>query len=259
MDKGFMGETGKALGRRMVRLKSIPFFMLGATALFVGCMGGSDGVENPKMSLEFRPDGGGAVSGRLSMYGANLNPAVDSAPMLAKDFTAGNVEVTSDEVETALNKSLAGHGKDTTAHKDTTLYFNLVATSGDMEAFVGGFALRRAGKTVAFSRTENGIQGAFASKYAKRFLLPKAVKFTGHVGVNGAILGLDYIFIPGSPYHSAIKDSGFSMSKMSPGSYGIIGADKDSSKYYESPDSLSTSDTAYTAKAWGVIPFIPDH
>jgi len=52
----------------MLRSKSFPFTVLCVIAGFAGCMGGSDGVENPKLEVGFQAtDGAGAVSGRISL------------------------------------------------------------------------------------------------------------------------------------------------------------------------------------------------
>lgn len=253
-----MGER-KAFGLRMSRLESIPYWLsLGAAAILAGCLGGSDGVENPKFDLELHGEDGSALSGRVSLYGGNLNPAVDATPLLAKDFTGGAASFTPEEMDAALNKALALQGKDTSSAKDTTLRFNVVAVSGDKEAFLGGFGYRRAGKTAGFGREEGGKLGFGA--YKKRFGVRKAVPFSGRIGKAGALLGIDYVFIPGSPYHSAIaKDSTFNLAKMSQGSYSILGIDKDSALIFKSNDTLSTADTTYSAKDWGTITFIPDH
>lgn len=254
-----MGER-KAIGLRMLRLESIPYVVLGAAALLAGCLGGSDGVENPKMDmdLEFRDEGGAAVSGRVSLYGGNLDPAVDSMPLLTKDFTGGAANFTSAEMDAAVNKALALKGKDTSLAKDTTLHFNVVAVSGEKEAFVGGFAYRRAGKTVGFGKDEAG-KISFGA-YKNRFGMLKAVPFSGRIGKQGAVLGIDYVFIPGSPYHAAIaKDSTFRMTKMGQGTYKMYGVDKDSALIFKSNDTLSTSDTTFSAKDWDAILFIPEH
>lgn len=254
-----MGER-KAIGLRMLRLEAIPYVVLGTAALLAGCLGGSDGVENPKMDmdLEFRDEGGAAVSGRVSLYGGNLNPAVDSMPLLTKDFTGGTANFTSAEMDAAVNRTLALKGKDTSSAKDTTMHFNVVAVAGDKEAFLGGFAYRRAGKSVGFGKDEGG---AFTfGAYKQRFGMQQAVPFSGRIGKQGAVLGIDYVFIPGSPYHSAIaKDSTFKMTKMGQGTYKMYGVDKDSALIFKSNDALSTADTTYSAKDWGAITFIPEH
>lgn len=262
MENGIMGEAGKAFGRRMSRFASLPYVLLSAIAVLSGCLGGSDGVENPKMELElgFRPDDGSAASGRVSLYGKNLNPVEDSTPILAKDFSGGSsVSFTPEEMDAALRQVMARNGKDTSSLKDTTLHFNVVAAAGDKEAFVGGFSYRRAGKTAGFADLDAFKSGKFGA-FKKTYGLRKAVKgFHGRLGIQGISLGIDYIFIPGSPYHASVKkDSSFTMAQMSEGTYGLIGADKDSALLFESTDSLSTTDTAYSAKAWSTITFVPD-
>jgi hypothetical protein len=261
MDNGFMGEAGKALGHRMSRFGSLPYVLLSVVSILSGCLGGSDGVENPKMELDFQPSEGAAVPGRVSLYGKNLNPAEDDTPILAKDMPAdGIVSFSPEEMDAAVRRILARNGKDTSALKDTTLNFNVVATAGDKEAFVSGFSYRRAGAVAGFAKIEGSKPGPFGS-FKSRFRLPKAVKgFSGRMGIYGIGLGIDYIFIPGSPYHADIdrKDSSFTVPQMGEGSYSVIGADKDSAQLFESTDTLNTTDTAYSAKTWSTITFIPD-
>jgi hypothetical protein len=248
----------------MLRFNSFPFKVPGAVlcaiAGLAGCMGGSDGVENPKMELGFQASDAGSVSGRVSLYGKNLNPAEDSTPLLTKDFQAGGfTEFTPEEMDAALKQSLARQGRDTSALKDTTVNFNVVAAGGDREAFVGGFSYRRSGGTAGFAKLEGPSSQSGYGHYRNTFGLPKAVKgFTGRIGIYGIGRGIDYVFIPGSPYHAGIrKDSTFTIGQMSEGSYTVFGADTDSSKLFESADTLNTSDTAYSAKAWETIVFLP--
>lgn len=262
MNKGSMGEArNKALGRRMLRFGSFPYLLLSVAAILSGCLGGSDGVENPKMELDFRPSDGSAAAGRVSLYGMNMNPAVDSTPILSKEFSGGTYVIfTPEEMDAAVNKMVAGQGGDTSGLRDTTLHFNVVASAGDREAFVGGFSYRRAGDAAGFSKSEGTSQTRYGA-IRNSFKLPKAVKaFRGRLGIYGIGLGIDYVFIPGSPYHAAIKkDSSFTMAQMSEGSYTVFGADSDSALLYETTDTLNTLDTAYSAKAWTTIVFLPDH
>jgi hypothetical protein len=263
MGKGVMGEARKATGRRMLRFVSFPYAFLGAAlvgagALVSGCLGGSDGVENPKLEFEFTPENGGAAAGRVSLYGKGMNPVEDGLPLLGKDFTSGTqVAFTPDEMDAALKQVLLRRGKDSSALGDTTVHFNLVAGASDKEAFVGGFSYRRSGKSAGFAFGT----GSFG-KVHRSIKLPKAVKgFSGRMGIFGITHGIDYIFVPGSPYHADIKqDSTFTIPQMSPGAYGIIGADTTTAttKLFQSSDTLNTSDSSYSAKAWDTIFFVPD-
>lgn len=262
MIKGMVGEVRKALGRSMFRFNAmaavvVTALYMGSGSMLSGCMGGSDGVENPKMELSFRPDdGSAATAGRVSLYGKNLNPVEDSTPILTKDFS-GTASFTPEEIDAALRLVLAHHGKDSSALKDTTVEFNVVATAGDKEAFVGGFKYRR-GLTAGFARVLGNTATAFGT-FRNTFTLPKAVRnYSGRIGLQGVSLKLDYIYIPGSPYHSVIgTDSAFNLPRISEGTYDLVGVRVDSAEYWKSNDSLSTSDTAYVAKSWDVITFIP--
>jgi hypothetical protein len=252
----------------MLRFNSFPFNPRGAAigavsciiAGFAGC-GGTDGVENPKMEIGFEASGAGAVSGRVSLYGKSVNPGEDATPLLTKDFQAGaTTEFTPEELDAAIRGSMARQGMDTSGLGDTTVNFNVVAAGGDREAFVGGFSYRRSGGTAGFAKLEGAGSQSSYGHYKNTFGLPKAVKgFTGRIGIYGIGRGIDYVFIPGSPYHASIKkDSTFTIGQMSEGSYTVFGADQDSSKLFESSDTLNTSDTAYSAKAWDTIVFLPD-
>ncbi|GEM_PF-7100672 len=266
MDKGYSGEARKALGHRMSRFVSFPYAFLGialvsAGAIVSSCMGGSDGVENPKLEMDFHSqDGASAVSGRISIYGVGINPVEDNLPISAKDFTSGEkVSFTPEEMDAALKQAMVRGGKDSSTLGDTTVHFNVVAVSGDLETFVSGFSYRRSGATVGFSKLEGKVNSNYGA-VVRSIRLPKAVKgFSGRMGIFGISKSIDYIFVPGSPYHATIDDdSTFTMPQMSPGSYNIIGKDTESQKLFKSADTLNTSDSAYSAKAWDTITFIPD-
>jgi hypothetical protein len=235
--------------------------ILGLLALLWGC-GGSDGVENPKLEMQFRPsDGAAAMPMRVSLYGKSANPVEDSLPLLSKDIAGGaKAEFSVEEMDAAIRIALARRGRADSGERDTTLDFNVVASAPDREAFVGGFSFRRAGQKVGFTRLEGTANGGYGG-YSGVFALPRAVKgFSGRLGLYGVKLGIDYIFIPGSPYHASIdKDSSFTIGSMSAGNYGIIGADRDSSQLFASGDSLNTSDSDYSAKVWTTILVVPDH
>jgi hypothetical protein len=184
----------------------------------------------------------------------------DDLPLAAKDFSGGTqVTFTPEEMDAALKQAMLRHGKDSSKLGDTTVHFNLVAVSGDLETFVPGFSYRRSGKTVGFFKLE-GKSARDIGKDHGSYKLPKAVKgFSGRMGLFGISKSIDYIFVPGSPYQASIKqDSTFTMPQMSPGSYNVIGTDMESKKLYKSDDTLNTSDASYSAKAWDTIFFIPD-
>lgn len=252
MIKRMSGESNRAL---TAFFAAVLFLVPGS--FLSGCLGGSDGVENPKLDMAFRAeDGTFPAAGRVSLYGKNLNPVTDSTPILAKDFSEfAQVSFTPEEIDGAIRTRLS---LNSTALMDTTLEFNLVAVSGDREAFLEGFEYRRQGVKVGFARVVGTGDPGFGT-VRDTYGLTKAIRnFSGRIGLQGAVLGIDYIFIPGSPYHSRIdRDSTFTLPRMSAGTYGLVGADQDSSKYFASSDSLSTANTDYSAKAWDVITFVP--
>ena len=262
MNNRISRDTSKASGSSRFRCEAwtTVFAMvlgLGPITFLGGCLGGSDGVENPKLEMDFKAeDGSFPAAGRVSLYGKNLNPVTDSTPILVKVFSGkAQVSFTPEEIDGAIRTRLS---LNSTALKDTLLEFNVVAVSGDREVFVEGFKYRRQGSRVGFARVVGNSETAFGPLH-DTFGLPNAIhNFSGRIGMQGSVLGIDYIFILGSPYHSRIRgDSSFTLARMSAGTYGLVGADQDSSKYFASSDSLSTADTAYSAKAWDVITFVP--
>jgi hypothetical protein len=257
----------KALGRGMFRFDALATLLfislyLGSAAALSGCMGGSDGVENPKMmELNFRPDdNSSSVSGRVSLYGKSLNPVADSTPILVKSFTSqAPVTFMPEEIDAAIKTQMLRTGKDTSAFKDTILDFNVLAIAGDKEVFLGGFKYRKLGLQAGFARTQGTKQSAFGTIQDSYKMATAVQNFSGRLGLQGFALNISYVFIPGSPYHSKIeRDSTFTIPHMSKGTYGIVGADQDSAKFFESTDTLSTDDGSYSAKAWGPpIFFVP--
>jgi hypothetical protein len=224
----------------------LPFVLAGVLA---GCLGGSDGVENPKLTLDYRVDDGAAATAvRVSLYEKHRDPVIDSAPLARKTFADGKAEWTPEALDSALGGA-----------RDTTLDFNAVAVSGDREAFSAGYRYKRKGDRAGFSRlpAEAGPEEGGYGSVSETLALPKAVSgFIGKLGGQGAALGLDYVFIPGSPYHGPVAERMFLLPRLSPGVFDLVGADQDSAKFFRSADSLNTADTAFTAKTWGEITFV---
>lgn len=234
--------------------------LAGAGAFLSGCFGGSDGVENPKLEFDFGSETGAPAAGRVALFGQSMNPVEDDRPLAAKDYAAGGkVAFTPDEMDAALEAVLVRRGGDVSDLGDTTVHFNLVAVSGDLEAFVPGFSYRRSGKSAGFAKNEGHAGGGYGD-VIRSYKLPKAIQgFSGRMGIYGMLNGFDYVFVPGSPYHAIVeKDSTFTLPRMSPGSYHLIAADTATHKLYRSDDTLNTSDPEYSAKSWGGILFIPD-
>lgn len=249
----------------MNRLSAVPALSAAglAWALLTACLGGSDGVENPKMELRFAPGNSQASAGQVRLYSKYRNPARDSLPLLAKSFSgSGAVSFTSEEMDKAIARELRLRGvvpKDGRA--DTVLAFNVVASTPDREALVAGFRYLRQGSRAGFARVvapdTSVAQGAFKG-LSETYPLPLAVlDFKGRLGKAGAELGIDYVFIPGSPYLSTVDaNRDLAFQRLPQGIFGLVGADQDSSLYFSAADSLNTADTAFVAKSWDPITFI---
>lgn len=248
--------------RPSVAFAALAFMAALATAL-AGCFGGSDGIENPKVELDLRgPDGGAAGSGTLRVYAGDYNPRLDSMPLLSKDFAGGaKVEVTAEEMDARL-KAATGN---VAAPADTQIRFNVVAVSGEREAFVAGFQYRRKAGTAAFALEARDGAADYENQVKARVELQDAVKgYEGAVGGAGVSYKIDYVYIPGSPYSATVggdlvdgRKGGFKFARISQGTYSdLIGADGDSSHFYKSSDTLDTRDLEFTAGAWAPITII---
>ena len=238
--------------------RSIVIAAAAAMGLLAGCMGGSDGIENPKVELDFRgPDGSTATgAGEVRIYGRHLNPKEDSEPLLVEAFDGrAYVELDAAELEAALRARLGG------SLPDTVVDFNVVAVADEREAFVPGFRYRRAAGKGSFAQGEWDAADLEYGAVRRRVELPAAVKdFKGALGANGMAFGIDYVYIPGSPYFADVEPSQdvpgrgeFRFARMSGGAYSLLGADKDSAALYLSRDTLRTSDSGFTAKTWDVF------
>lgn len=254
---GIPGRAAKA-GRAPLFKHALAIAAVAASGFLAGCMGGSDGIENPKVELEFRgPDGNMSGTGEVRVYARHLNPVEDSKPILTKTFSGkAAFTLTRDEMDSVLSLKLGG------AVPDTTVDFNVVAVSGEREAFVAGFRYKRAKAGAGFAHAAWSKASADLEfgGVKKSVDLLAALEFKGALGTNGMAYGIDYVFIPGSPYYANVtQEAGttrgeFRILRMSRGTYeNLIGADKDSAHFYESRDTLNTSDTEYTAKTWNAI------
>ncbi|MEO6097072.1 MAG: hypothetical protein ABIW76_15895 [Fibrobacteria bacterium] len=233
-----------------------------ALTLCMSCLGGSDGVENPKLELRFEPGGGqAATAGRVSLYAVDRDPALDSLPLLAKAFTGRDaVTFTPEELDSAIARGLRLRGRSPDSASDTLLEFNVVAVSGGLEAWVPGFRYQRLGRRSGFARAEPGNPadlGPFGKLSETHALPPAILDVRGRIGLTGKELGIDYVFIPGSPYVSRVDSGqGLAFPRLPSGVYGLVGADRDSSLYFGAADSLDTGDSTYVAKAWDAIIFV---
>lgn len=256
------GKAGRApIFRTVMSAALTASAALMSAGLLAGCMGGSDGIENPKVELEFRgPDGTSQGNGEVRVYARFMNPVEDDSPMLTKTFN-GKAEFTlqPEDLDAVLKAGLGG------TLKDTVLEFNVMAVAGDREAFLGGFHYKRQGSKVSFALGAWDKPGLDFGAIKRTVNLLAAVRdFKGSMGANGVSYGIDYVYIPGSPYHANVnsadgattKRGEFLFSRMGQGSYELFGADKDSATFYKSGDTLSTQDTAYSAKVWDPITII---
>ena len=237
-----------AWGRRLAK-------GLGASCLaflIAACAdGGTDEVDNPALNVTLRSSGGEGLAGTVSVFARYQNPSRDSLPVLTLPAgEKGGAVIPAETLLAAMEAaSLAGlpwKSRDSVA-------FNLVGSAGAQEAFRAEYLLLNdtAGGSLAFERILPPEGGPFpgGSLSTSLPMNPAVQAYRGSVGADGVALGLDVIFVPGSPYKAAVAaDGSFSFSRIAAGRYDVRALDGDG-KVYGPADSLAT-DSAFAPEDW---------
>lgn len=240
-----------------------PLLLAGVLAAFLaGCgdgphAGGSDDVDNPALTVTLRsPDGLPYGPGVASVYARHQNPLRDTEPLLALPVPAGGQIRISDSALVAAMETAAMRGVPW-PNRDS-VEFNLVATEIAGQAPAGeshesGFLLVRVGAAgYQFSRRLGGqirypdANGVLASAPA---LEAPVLELRGRVGPRGMELGLESVFVAGSPYKAEIAvDGTFILARLASGRYELSALAADE-KTYTAADSLVTGGE-YSASDW---------
>ena len=212
--------------------------------------GGTDEVENPALTATLRDADGAAVAGTVQVYARFQNPLRDSLAMLDRAVGADGAEITSEDLLAGMDSS-AKAGVPWT-NRDSVA-FNLVGTSGGKETFQAEYLLvKEASGNYAFKRLHPAEGGDPLSQGSLSTQLPlqRAVSgYAGSVGARGRELGLQTLFVPGSPYKAPIRGDGtFTIARIASGRYDVKAVDGDG-KVYASLDSLSTG-AAFAPEDW---------
>jgi hypothetical protein len=237
----------KARGRRLAK-------GLGASCLaflIAACAdGGTDEVDNPALNVTLRTAGGQGLTGTVSVFARYQNPTRDSLPVLTlpageKGGTVIPAGTLLAAMETASQAGLPWKDRD-------SVVFNLVGSAGAQEAFRAEYLLLRgAGGSLAFERILPPEGGPFpgGSLSTSLPMAPAVQAYRGTVGADGVALGLDVLFVPGSPYKADVAaDGSFSFSRIAAGRYDVRALDGDG-KVYGPADSLAT-DSAFAPADW---------
>ncbi len=189
---------------------NLRMFLRGATPLFplllTGCnssdvAGTSSGVDNPQIMVAFTSGSGtpSTISGSLSIYQANQNPALDPNPILEKRV----------EQKASINLSRSDFlSSADTGIVDTinVLLINDDSTGGLLQKLIYNSSTRK------FSSAGNDVSSV-------NLKLAALVNYSGTLDRPSGPGGLERIFIPGTPYQAVVVDSGFSLGKIPPGTF----------------------------------------
>lgn len=222
---------------------------LGALALFAASCsdnqvaGTSSGVDNPALTVSFASSGAAArVTGDLSVYAADQNPAVDSKPLVTINVKNSAFTLISGDdfrrarqegAKRAAAKSAAVVGA--TGAGDRTV-FNLVLTTDDKNGGIE-FGLVYDSAARVFTRRDSSVKSvALETKPLVRYQA-RVAKEPVH-GDNCRI------YVPGTPYLATLVDSQFVFVDLPQGvlPLRLIGAD---GGIYPVPDSLNTADSGH--------------
>jgi hypothetical protein len=225
---------------------------LGALALFAASCsdnqvaGTSSGVDNPALTVSFASSGAAArVTGDLSVYAADQNPAIDSKPLVTINVkNSAFTLISGDDFRRAQQASAKRGSAKPGAAKlaaavgaagagDRTV-FNLVLTTEDRN---GGIEFGLVYDSVArvFTKRDSSVRSvALETKPLVRYQA-RVAKEPVH-GENCRV------FVPGTPYLASLVDSQFVFVDLPQGllPLRLIGAD---GGIYPVPDSLNTADS----------------
>jgi hypothetical protein len=179
--------------------------------------GTSSGVDNPQLTVAFIDSNGGMqrVTGTLSLYREDQNPALDIQPLASlKLENTTFVNLSGLDFDRNSHQALTKMMASVTAALDTTVKFNiLLRTDGQQGA-------------LAIGLTYDGNKHSFAysnDSTLKRFeLIPKPLrKVQATLAHNLKGTGPDRIFIPGTPYLAVLVDSVFEIDDVPEGSFAL--------------------------------------
>lgn len=233
----------RSLGRRFAPVWGIA---LCALAFMAACSdnrvaGTSSGVDNPSLTVSFASSGVAArVTGDLSVYAADQNPAVDPEPLATiKVKNSAFTLITGDDFRRAEQAAAKrGAAKRAAASGisgagDRT-EFNLVLTTQDKNGGIElGLAYDSAART--FTRRDSSVRSvALDPKPLIRYQARMAKDTVHGVGCR--------VYVPGTPYLATLVDSQFVLADLPQGvmPLRLIGAD---GKIYPVSDSLNTADS----------------
>ncbi len=220
----------------------------GLAIFFFAACGGTDDVEYPALAVSLtNPDGN--TAGTVRVYARFQNPVFDTEAILEQSTPSAQntVQITPAALVSAMTQAQA---RGIPWPNSDTIAFNLIGLNPGGQAFASDFLLTRSGSDYRFQKTQghpwvlnNGVlSGSLA-------LSPPATNLRGQVGLVGETLGLDSIFISGSPFAAAVQaDGSFLLPSLPPGIYALNALSRDS-LVYTSQDSLNT-DSSFTATGW---------
>jgi hypothetical protein len=210
--------------------------------------GTSIGSDNPGIELAFA--GRGPEENNyydLQVYPLEHNPYVDSLHLYGIRFRyEPSWFVHGEEILYAFQGDERYTG-------DTSFAFNLLVTNGETETVQGQYRitleeeilakLERIDSSGAVMRDEDGIL------HDTMDLERPVYNYRGNIGDSGMALGINRMFLPGTPYLADVDNAGdFTLAKLARGVYRVRGLTA-SGQLFDLPDKLNTSDT-FTASDW---------
>lgn len=205
------------------------FLGLSAALLWQGCglgpdrvAGTSSGVDNPQLTVAFSDGTGNAalVSGTLSLYREDQNPALDAQPLasLRIDRSAyvnlsGLDFARSDSSQWLSSAEPRGLFK-VAAASDSLIAFNVyLRTDNKQGVLATGFR---------YDAIHRRFLRAADSALTKVILTPKAlISVQAAITRSGKSQGLERVFIPGTPFVSVLVEAHFTFEELPEGLFDL--------------------------------------
>ncbi|MDB5050622.1 MAG: hypothetical protein JWO30_3693 [Fibrobacteres bacterium] len=214
--------------------------------------GGYDDVENPAIQVSLLDDQQKPYgAGELRIYARYQIPSKDSLPIIDQHVSAGTAVTIRDSA--LVSAMVRAQTLGTPWPNQDTVEFNVNTVAPDGEAFLGNFLMaRKPGGAFSMMRRTGGTlvhadtKGVLA---VSPIMAGPVLHQRGNIGAHGLELGLQSVFVPGSPYWAQVQSDGsFVLARMAVGSYEVKAVSADA-KVYSAADSL-TAGTEYLPSDW---------
>ena len=209
-------------------------------------------MENPGLEISFRDSTGEVVaSGEVSIWERGQNPTKDSLPLLKRAFMDTSVIFFSpNEVAKAWQEH---NERNPLQASDSIFHFNVIVRTAQWKAMETGFFVVKTDKgdsvLVKADRNDTTVQNENQLLEATMVKTPMFESVIGDVGDEGELLGIEQVYIPGSPFHTTVASDGtFVFENIMSGTMLLNGVTRQGTVYHSTTKFNTT--TYFEGKSW---------